>query len=169
MLRKLGASLAQAQAAMASVADEGSSATHPGRAPRLTAIGQGWQRAESQIAASRQALAPSAAPALLADAAPTDDTQQALAALHPSASPQRVKLVGQLTFRDQPEQRFYLTSALKVVRVDADNLAEEVGHLTHTSSRTFPYVLTDDKKHNLFVTPGGDVYDKEGQRVAKLI
>lgn len=43
VLRKLGASLAQAQAAMASVSDDQGSATHPGRTPRLAAIGQGWQ------------------------------------------------------------------------------------------------------------------------------
>ena len=40
MLRKLGASLAQAQAAMATVPDAEDSPTHPGRAPRLAAIGQ---------------------------------------------------------------------------------------------------------------------------------
>ena len=66
VLRKLGASMAQAQAAMATVADDGGSASHPGRSPRLMAIGQGWQRANGQIVASARAVAPSAAPAVVA-------------------------------------------------------------------------------------------------------
>jgi hypothetical protein len=69
VLRKLGASLAQAQSAMATVADDQGSGTHPGRSPRLSAIGQGWQRANAQIVASTRAAAPSAAPAVVASRA----------------------------------------------------------------------------------------------------
>ncbi|MDQ2772407.1 MAG: hypothetical protein M3Y54_18125, partial [Bacteroidota bacterium] len=66
VLRKLGASLAQAQAAMATVPDAEGSPTHPGRTPRLAAIGQGWQRANAQLVASAHTAAPSAAPAVVA-------------------------------------------------------------------------------------------------------
>ncbi len=184
VLRKLGASLAQAQAAMATVADDGGSATHPGRAPRLTAIGQGWQRANRQIVASTRAAAPSAAPAVVAAARPAqptyDSTPVRLFPAVPAGDDARemvainqttgnaVRLVGQLTFRNDPNQRYYLTNALKVVRVDDDDNAEVVGHVTRTTNETFPYVLTDSQQHRLFITPRGDVYDKEGQRVAKL-
>lgn len=188
VLRKLGASMAQAQAAMANVADDGGSASHPGRAPRLVAIGQGWQRANNQIAASIRTAAPSAAPAVVAASAPsqparatydgtpvrlfpTIDTEDAagpeMVAIS-QATGNATRLVGQLTFRNNPSQRFYLTNALKVVRVDDEDNAEEVGHLTRTTSATFPYVLTDSQQHRLFITARGDVYDKEGQRVAKL-
>ena len=179
VLRKLGASLAQAQAAMATVSDDQGSSTHPGRSPRLTAIGEGWQRANTQIAASIRATAPSAAPAVIAAA-----TMPTLAARHyPTTSEEAnagemiavsqtsgdaVRLVGQLTFRNNPNQRFYLTTGLKVVRVDEDDNAEEVGRITRTSNSVFPYVLTDSQQHRLFITARGDVYDKAGQRVAKL-
>jgi hypothetical protein len=187
VLRKLGASLAQAQSAMATVADDGGSASHPGQAPRLVAIGQGWQRANNQIAASIRATAPSAAPAVVSAAVPrqpareTYDNQPAreLPAVQPTgnaremvaisqANGDAVRLVGQLTFRANPSQRYYLTNALKVVRVDDEDNAEVVGRITRTSSETFPFVLTDTQQHRLFITPRGDVYDKEGQRVAKL-
>ena len=79
-----------------------------------------------------------------------------------------VRLVGQLTFRNDPRQRYYLTSALKVVRVDEEDNAEIVGRVTRTDSQAFPFVLTDAQQHRLFITARGDVYDKEGQRVAKL-
>ena len=180
VLRKLGATLAQAQAAMATVPDDGGSATHPGRTPRLAAIGQGWQRASGQIAASNRTAAPSAAPAVVA-ARPqpsansqlmrrlptTQATDDNVVASNESAAG-AVRLVGQLTFRSDPSQRYYLTNALKVVRVDDQDNAEVVGRITRTTNGTFPYVLTDSQQRRLFITPRGDVYDKEGQRVAKL-
>ena len=182
VLRKLGASLAQAQAAMASVADNEGSATHPGRTPRLAAIGQGWQRANGQIAASLNAAAPSAAPAVVAARPmPTPSAARHFPAARPvdtdntgelvavsQGSGEALRLVGQLTFRNDPGRRYYLTNGLKVVRVDDDENAEVVGRITRTTSEAFPYVLTDGQQRRLFITAKGDVYDKAGQRVAKL-
>ena len=183
VLRKLGAGLAQAQAAMATVPDTEDSATHPGRTPRLAAIGQGWQRANAQLVASARAAAPSAAPAVVAVARPRPAAasyeEEELAGLPTGATGRElvadsqrngdaVRLVGQLTFRNDPSQRYYLTNALKVVRVDEDDNAEIVGHVTRTDSPAFPFVLTDSQQHRLFITGRGDVYDKAGQRVAKL-
>ena len=187
VLRKLGASLAQAQAAMAIVEDSGGSASHPAQAPRLMAIGQGWQRANGQIVASARAMAPSAAPAVVATRRPQSPTRPSYDStpvrLFPTvaaagnaremvaisqAGGDAVRLVGQLTFRNDPSQRYYLTNALKVVRVDEEDNAEEVGRVTRTTSPTFPFVLTDGQQRRLFITARGDVYDKQGQRVAKL-
>ena len=182
VLRKLGAGLAQAQAALAAVADDGGSATHPGRTPRLAAIGQGWQRANGQLVASARAAAPSAVPAVVA-AAPAPARRAQPPMTRPLGLPAEglgepvaisrstgdaVRLVGQLTFRNEPNQRYYLTNALKVVRVDDDDNAEVVGRVTRTANEAFPYVLTDGRQRRLFITPRGDVYDREGQRVAKL-
>lgn len=131
VLRKLGASLAQSQAAMATVSDDQGSATHPGRTPRLAAISQGWQRANGQIVASARAAVPSAAPAVVA-ARPQQSANTQLERRYPTAQVREddedliasnqntagaVRLVGQLTFRNDPSQRYYLTNALKVVRV----------------------------------------------------
>ncbi|RZK54334.1 MAG: membrane-binding protein [Hymenobacter sp.] len=194
VLRRLGASLAQAQAALATVADDEGSSTHPGRMPRLAAISQGWNRANTQLAAVARAgtAQPSAQPIALAPrpaarpqaAAYEEDTDEttaaprATAALARGASSAPVRLVGQLTFRDNPEVPFYLTSALNVVRLadessDDDEAgrvrsAEVVGRLRRTGNATFPYVLEDGQQRALFVTPRGDVYNQEGQRVAKL-
>ena len=194
VLRRLGASLAQAQAALATVADDQGSATHPGRMPRLAAISQGWNRANTQIAATAKAgsVPPSAQPIALAphsatqpqvveadEDAASSASSSATAALARGVSQAPVRLVGQLTFRDKPEVPFYLTSALSVVRLadeDSDELddasrvraAEVVGRLRSTGNAAFPYVLEDGQQRPLFVTPRGDVYNKAGQRVAKL-
>ncbi|WP_223649486.1 membrane-binding protein [Hymenobacter psoromatis] len=182
VLRRLGASLAQAQAALAAVAPEAGSASHPGRAPRLAAISQGWGRANDQIVASSRAgsAQPSAQPIALAptprpaaDEAAQSDTHAPLAR-NASAAP--VRLVGQLTFRASPDVPYYLTSALNVVRLTDESSADDeavreaqvVGRLRRTGNANFPFVLEDGRQHQLFVTPGGDVYDQAGQRVAKL-
>jgi hypothetical protein len=186
VLRKMGASLAQAQAAMASVADDHTSGTHPTRAPRLAAIGQGWQRANAQIVASTRTAAPSAEPVVVATepvrttprpaayhrppaaASTANDDDSTREAVAMNSAGEAVKLVGQLTFSANPEQRYYLTSGLKVLRVADDETAEVVGRLTRTTSSTFPFVLTDTQQRRLFITERGDVYDKAGKRVAKL-
>ena len=184
VLRKLGASLAQAQAAMATVPAAEDSPTHPGRTPRLMAIGQGWQRANEQLVASARIAAPSAAPAVVAAARPAASVYDvadvaglpkattAASGREMVAISQRsgdaVRLVGQFTFRNDPGQRYYLTNGLKVVRVDEDDNAEVVGRVTRTDSPAFPFVLTDGQQRRLFITERGDVYDKAGQRVAKL-
>jgi hypothetical protein len=180
VLRRLGASLAQAQAAMATVSPEEGSTTHPGLAPRLAAISRGWHRATAQIVASSQAgsAQPSAQPIAPAPRpTPRPPAEATYATLSRSASTAPVRLVGQLTFRDNPDVPFYLTSALSVVRLadessaagdEAVRDAQVVGHLRRTGNATFPFVLEDGQQHPLFVTPRGDVYDQDGQRVAKL-
>lgn len=189
VLRRLGASLAQAQAAMAAVSPEQGSATHPGRAPRLAAISRGWGRASAQIAASAKpgSAQPSAQPVALAprrasgpgryETAGDEQPSGTPVAAARGASSAPVRLVGQLTFRDNPEVPFYLTSALNVVRLadesspdDAEAVrdAEVVGRLRRTGNAAFPFVLEDGQQRPLYVTPRGDVYNQAGQRVAKL-
>ena len=190
VLRRLGASLAQAQAAMAAVSPTENSATHPGSQPRLAAIGRGWNQAAAQIAASTRpgTATPSSQP-IAADphlTAPTTleiasrsgegTPNRSVAALQRSSTAGPVRLVGQLTFRDSPEVPFYLTSALNVVRLadesstDEDGVreAEVVGHLRRTGNAAFPFVLEDSQQRALFVTARGDVYNQAGHRVAKL-
>ena len=187
VLRKLGASLAQAQAALAAVAPEEDTPTHPGRTPRLAAISAGWQRAEGQLVAGAGRPHPSAAPVAFDKPAPvrptapavyrtaSDGTTPALTTISRSsrAGSAPVQVVGQLTFRDQPDQPYYLTSNLNVVRRNEDSddpqALEVVGRVRRTTSTAFPYVLEDTQQRHLFITARGDVYNQAGQRVAKMI
>ncbi|MBC6605537.1 membrane-binding protein [Hymenobacter sp. BT188] len=161
VLRKMGASLAQAQAAMAVIADDQASATHPGRPTRLKAIGEGWQRANGQIVASRNASAPSAAPAVLTQRTPPSTP------VHTASN--TVSVIGKITFRDNPDEHYYLTDRLSIVRLGRNSRsAEVVGRLTRSSSRTFPYVLTDGQQRRLYVSANGGVYDTDGEQVGRL-
>ena len=46
--------------------------------------------------------------------------------------------------------------------------AQVVGRLRRTGNAAFPFVLEDNQQRPLFVTARGDVYNQQGQRVAKL-
>ncbi|SDX63324.1 M48 family metalloprotease [Hymenobacter psychrophilus] len=162
VLRKMGASLAQAQAGMAVVSDEQASRTHPGRQTRLTAIGQGWQRASQQITASTHGAAPSAEPARLA-------TQPAPVRQVVARSAAPVSVLGKITFRAKPEVDFYVTNRLSVVRLDAaGQTAEVVGRLTRSESLSYPYVLIDGQQRRLYISRQGEIYDPNGRPVALL-
>ncbi|MBT2558245.1 membrane-binding protein [Hymenobacter sp. ISL-91] len=162
VLRKMGASLAQAQAGMAIVSDEQASPTHPGRRTRLTAISQGWQRASQQITASTRGVAPSAEPAMMTvQPAPV---RQVVAR---RAAP--VSVLGKITFQAKPELDFYVTDRLSVVRLDrAGQAAEVVGRLTRSESLSYPYVLIDGQQRRLYISRMGEIYDPNGRRVAML-
>ena len=159
-LRKMGASLAQAQSAMATIGDDAPSATHPARRNRLTAISRGWQQANGQIAASARQAAPSAAPAVLAQRMP--------AATPVSAVSTQLSVVGKLTFRSNPDAPYYLTNHLNVVRVASDRTAKVVGHLTRSDDADFPFILVDGRQHRLYIDTRGAVYNPEGEVVAVL-
>ena len=161
VLRKMGASLAQAQAAMAVVSDEYGSATHPGRTQRLAAISRGWQQSNTQIAASARATAPSAAPAVLRPQTTTPAVARTVA--------NRTTVVGKLTFRDAPDEPFYLTDRLSVVHVEpGTRTAEVVGRITRTNDEDFPLVLVDSKQRRLYIDTSGAVYNPNGRLVAML-
>jgi len=163
VLRKMGASLAQAQAGMAVVSDEEASPTHPGRGSRLTAIGEGWQRASQQIVASNRMAAPSAAPAVLVNRA----TAPVRTVAATTASP--VSVLGKIVFRNNPEQDYYITNRLSVVRLDRDErTVQVVGRLTRSESVNYPYVLVDEQQRRLYISRSGSIVDTSGRQVALL-
>ncbi|WP_052346312.1 M48 family metalloprotease [Hymenobacter swuensis] len=163
VLRKMGASLAQAQAGMAVVSDEEASPTHPGRGSRLASIGEGWQRASQQIIASNRVAAPSAAPAVLANR----NTAPVRTVAANTASP--VSVLGKIVFRNNPEQDYYITNRLSVVRLDRDErTAQVVGRLTRSESVNYPYVLVDEQQRRLYISRSGSIVDTSGRQVALL-
>jgi hypothetical protein len=164
VLRKMGASLAQAQAGMAVVSDEQASPTHPGRSTRLQSINEGWQRASQQIVASTRGVAPSASPAMVVSRpAPAPVAAVSSRISRPSNT------IGKITFRSNPDELYYLTSHLNIVRLSQDTRSTQiVGRLTRSDSVAFPYVLVDGQQRRLFVSAAGGVFDGSGRQVAML-
>ncbi|WBO86466.1 M48 family metalloprotease [Hymenobacter yonginensis] len=164
VLRKMGASLAQAQAGMAVVSDEQASPTHPGRSTRLSAINEGWQRATQQIVASTRGTAPSASPAMV-----VSRPMPAPVATVASRISQPSNTIGRITFRSNPAELYYLTSHLNIVRLNQEaRTTQVVGRLTRSDSVSYPYIIVDGQQRRLFVSAAGGVFDANGRQVAML-
>lgn len=158
VLRKMGASLAEAQTALAMVSQDYDSPTHPGRSTRLAAINRGWQQASGQIMASARTSAPSAQPVAIR-ARPAAATSGA----------QPLSFVGKLTFRDNPAEPLYVTKGLNIVRLDRDDrTAAVVGRLTRSNSSDFPFVLIDGQQRRLYISAQGSILTPQGQQVGRL-
>ncbi|KAA9327554.1 membrane-binding protein [Hymenobacter busanensis] len=167
VLRKMGASLAESQTAMAVVAQETDSPTHPGRTTRLAAIGRGWQQANGQIVASARTSAPSSAPVAVAQRPVVQPGRPTTPVVQASSAP--VSVVGKLTFHNSPQDMLFVTNRLSVVRFDpADHTTEVVGRLTRSTSADFPFVLVDAQQRRLFVSAQGGIYNTQGQQIGRM-
>jgi hypothetical protein len=166
VLRKMGATLPQAQAAIAALTDESYSATHPGRSSRLTAISTGWQNANGQILANAKPSTKPTPPVIAQAENPEQPVatkpvvrKQATAAGLDSRS-----ILGKVTFEAAPRERFYVTTRYNLVRVTDDGI-EVIGKLTRTNNSEVPFMFESDYFQSLYLTQEGTIVNRRGQRV----
>ena len=158
VLRKMGATLTDAQAAMKTAASQRGSSTHPGQYDRLVAIADGWNKADAQatgrkyVAQSRPAPQP-----------PVAGVQA------PAASPvlNDRSIIGDVRFSADAGAAYYVTARYNLVRVK-DNNVSVVGKLTTLNSATFPYLIYDESNVQLLVDAYGNIVTKGGRRVGQL-
>jgi hypothetical protein len=160
VLRKMGASLAQAQAAMAVLSEERESATHPGRNSRLTAIGTGWRQANNQLLAVNTKV--SDKPVQV----------QNLPATRPVAAVAQPVLdnrfiLSKVNFKNAPQEEFYITTRGNLVRVK-NNQLEVIGKIAETHHPDFPFVFRSSKIAPLFVSKAGIIYNQQGRELGWL-
>ncbi|PSR55325.1 membrane-binding protein [Adhaeribacter arboris] len=166
VLRKMGATLPQAQAAIAALTDDSYSATHPGRSMRLSAISTGWQNANGQILASAKPGTKTAPPVIAQAEEPEEEEvnrptvrRQATAAKLDSRS-----VLGKVTFEAAPREQFYVTTGYDLVRVTNSGL-EIVGKLTKTNNSEVPFIFESDYFQSLYLTNEGLIVNRRGQRI----
>lgn len=166
VLRKMGASLADAQAAINLLSEERGSHTHPGRSTRLASIGRGWNNADNQIVASVN-VKPSNKPVI---------TRKPTATVAPapvrSTSNRMVlrqqDILGKITFRAVPNEAFYLTKNLNLVHISDNGKIEVIGKMKQTNSRTYPFVLESSYFDALYLGNDGILISQEGERIGYL-
>jgi hypothetical protein len=169
VLRKMGASLAEAQAAISLLSQERSSHTHPGRSVRLASISKGWYNADEQIIASAQ-VRPSNKPQ------PAYKPQTGTAAI---TRPAPSRPVSQRTITDRdimrkvnlqalPGEEIYVTRQMALVRVNETGRVEVIGKMARTNSRNHPFVLQSAYFDALLVGKDGYLRNQHGQRIGYL-
>jgi hypothetical protein len=177
VLRRMGASLQQAQLAMKLIASPYASATHPGENDRLAAIARGWNsttvkndRGNTDVAISTPEDRNRTYPA------PTNERSN-----YPSGSNrgygrrntqgntsgrgnglESLSIVYDIRFTGAGVQPYYITAQNQVIMLRG-NRAVVVAKIAATNNRQFPYVIYDDQQQML-VDQRGNLFTENGRR-----
>lgn len=162
VLRKLGAALPQAQAAMKTLATAYATRTHPAQYDRLTSIEKGWNHADDQIAGritkKPQAVQPQA------ETLPEKET---VAANVSKPVLDSRSILGDVYFNAAPSSTFYVTANYNLVKMTGNGVSV-LGKLAKLSSNEYPYLLYDAQNTQLFVKRNGTILTREGRQVGYL-
>lgn len=150
VLKKMGASLQEAQAAMNTLASAKASRTHPGRSDRLASIAAGWNKAAG-ISGVKDVARATPAP----QARNTSTT-----AIHAK------NIIGQVHFKSDPRTQYFVTTRYNLVRVRNNQLAV-IGKLSTLNNRQYPYVISDNNTQ-LLVDNYGNILTRQGRNVGRL-
>jgi hypothetical protein len=168
VLRKMGASLADAQAAMKLLAMEKASRTHPGQTDRLTSIAKGWNNADAQITGKPVARTTPQEPRRQQTTVSTPrpaPSRNTGTVSHPAISERHI--IGQVRFNADPSSNYYVTTQYNLVRVDNNRLSV-IGKLTTLNSRQYPYLIYDEANTQLLVDTRGNILTRNGRKVGTL-
>jgi hypothetical protein len=155
VLRKMGANLHEAQAAMKTLASTRATRTHPGRDDRLKYIADGWDRADGEpgtiaVVSSREPGIPRDISASVGD---NINKKSFLADIH---------------FTADPGVKYHVTSAYNVVKVK-NNEVTLVGKLTRLNNRSFPYMIYDANENRVYVDSEGEIVNRRGNVIGKIV
>ncbi|HEU4470162.1 MAG TPA: hypothetical protein VFR58_03685 [Flavisolibacter sp.] len=163
VLRKMGASLTEAQAAMKTLASVRSSRTHPGQYDRLTAIEDGWNKADGQLTGRKHTTKsrPAAAPA------PQQNRVAVNKAPAGQTSIDQRSIIGYVRFNADAGSDYYVTSRYNLVKVKNNQLSV-IGKLASLNSRQYPYLIYDEANTQLLVDTRGNIVTRQGRQVGTL-
>lgn len=167
VLKKMGASLADAQAAISLLSEERASDTHPGRSTRLASISKGWRNAESQMIASTNGTT-KARPVVRQTQPEETVVAQTTTRQVNQVSLNRQDILRKVTFRSVPGESFYVTRKFNLVHISDDGKLEVVGKMAPTNNRNYPYVLQSSYFNSLFIGNDGYLISQKGERVGYL-
>jgi hypothetical protein len=173
VLRKMGASLADAQAAMRILAGQTASATHPAQYDRLASIARGWQNADDQsngrYVAQIPDLKPQAPVATTTTAPARRNTVSYPTARTTTSSRNGLNarsIIGEVRFNADAASAYYVTDQYQLVKVTNRGIVA-IGKLARLNSRNYPYTITDNQTQ-LLVDARGTILTTQGRTVGVL-
>lgn len=168
VLRKMGASLTEAQVAMKTLASARASRTHPGQYDRLASIEKGWNHADDQLAGRPVRKAPAVTQPQREETVRSSDvahngrtTSSGRAALDSRY------ILGDVFFNADPSSKFHVTTNYNLVKVGSNGLSV-LGKLAKLDSNQYPYVLYDEANTQLLVDRSGKIITRQGRQVGVL-
>ena len=163
VLRKMGATLAQAQAAMKTLATQRATYTHPAQYDRLAAIEQGWNHADDLLA-GRQTVRKKPA---ISQPQPNPVTIGAVARNESRTAPVSRAVLGDVYFHADPSTVYYVTTNYNLVKMTNWGVSI-LGKLARLNSNRFPYLIYDEQNTQLLVDSRGNIVTRNGRQVGVL-
>lgn len=173
VLQKMGASLTDAQAAMAAIASVKGSHTHPPKNNRLTAIAAGWGKAGGRIptAVAETKPAEAAAPSKVIVAAAKPKTEPVKQLSRSEKIAQSVtsekNVVSEAYFVSKPNAKFYVTAKGNLIEVNNDKVYL-VASLSQSDKPGYKMMLTDTDFNNIYIASGGTLVNNDGRKIGFL-
>jgi hypothetical protein len=182
VLHRMGASLTDAQAAMALIASMKGSHSHPPKKDRLIAIATGWNNAGNtdsrDIASTSDANIEKPAvvrqpqimgkpqPAMSKPANKPAVTSRPAAAKKEAVFPEKF-VASYAYFEADPDGKYYITTKGNLVQVE-DNTVYMIGRLAQSNKPGFSLMLSDKQYNYLYIATGGVIVNGAGKRVGYL-
>jgi hypothetical protein len=172
ILRKMGATLTEAQAAMRILADDEGSYTHPPKSARLEAIAVGWKSADESMGKDMIVKHQKQRPAEAVDREARGQKQETAQTTVPNTSIpvnlDKKNLIGKVVFDSNPSKDFYLTSKLNLITVTSKGI-EVVGKLAESNVSQYPYMIYNTNRKYVYVANDGLIYNADQEKVGKAI
>jgi len=172
VLQKMGASLADAQAAMAAIASIKGSHTHPPKDKRLSAIATGWSRAGGKLTTTAiVAYEPEKKKTITV--APVVQQQKTETKLLTRAEKiaqsamHNKNVVSEAYFASDPNGKYYVTTKGNLVQVESDKVYL-VGSLVQSDKPGFKMMLTDTDYNTIYIGSGGMLVNNYGNKIGYL-
>ena len=162
-LRKMGASLSQAQSAMKIIASERASKTHPARTDRLLSIENGWNKAESQLTGKDY----------IAKDIPqrSQSVQQRVGtSVQPRTTSYRLDpryVAYNAVFFSDRNNPYHITTNNNLVTVRGSNLII-LGKMLPTRNSSYPFLLQVNGKNELFISNRGYIITPTQKQVGYI-
>ena len=156
VLRKMGATLEEAQAAMKTLASERATRTHPARDDRLTSIAEGWDEANSErgvVALNKPTTVP------VTNSQEPGEQQTVLDSKF---------ILADIRFDADPKVKYHLTTRYNVVKIE-DNELHMVGKLARLDNSDFPYMIYDESSNRVYVSASGTIVNRKGDSIGKML
>jgi len=169
-LRRMGASLEDAQVAMRMIASTRGTATHPGKANRLAAIEKGWSEANRQIGGGDVVRNEEPKRPVQTSPTPQSGNGQTTRTSSSGTIMQTVlEILGQILSSSQANRQnnTFVTNGISVL-TQINNQWREVGKLARLNNANYPYMIYDNRNNQLFVDRRGKIVNRQGQYFGML-
>lgn len=180
VLRRMGASLGEAQAAMKLLANPLGSSTHPPQSQRLRAIEKGWRNADSMSGGTTKVDVPTTKPNKKPRPSKkeqeSDKEEEVTEADEKPSSPPVKKPKRKVrpayaqysvVLTSNPNRTFYITTSNQFV-MEVNNRIMVLGQVKKTGNEKYPYVIDVENNPDLFIDRYGELFTRKGSVVGQL-